>query len=104
MPQSPECCAFHGRHVRTPSTCLGVDAWWTVARVHKGKSGHEPNQSCRFIFTNFDATPHPFSQSLGIAEGLIYLHSREVVHGDLKGVRVVTDSGRPWLTDPSQIS
>lgn len=38
---------------------------------------------------------HPSSQSLGIAEGLVYLHSREVIHGDLKGVRAVTDSDRP---------
>lgn len=31
----------------------------------------------------------PSPQSLGIAEGLAYLHSREVIHGDLSGVRVV---------------
>lgn len=31
------------------------------------------------------ASPHP--QLLGVAKGLDYLHSSNVVHGDLKGVR-----------------
>jgi len=33
---------------------------------------------------------HPSPQSLGVAEGLGYLHSCGVIHGDLKGVRVTT--------------
>lgn len=99
MPQPPECCAFPGRHVRTPSTRFRVDAWRTAAGVHKGKSGYRPHQSCRSIFTNFDAMSHPSAQSLGIAEGLTYLHSREVIHGDLKGVRTIIDSGGLWLTE-----
>ena len=56
------------------------------------------------------------SESIGIADGLDYLHSRGVVHGDLGGVRnlskansivmltlrqpniIVDDSGRPRIT------
>lgn len=33
--------------------------------------------------------PSPLPQSLGIAEGLTYLHSKAVIHGDLKGVCVL---------------
>ena len=45
----------------------------------------------RSFFTNFNAAPHPSPQLLGIAQGLAYLHSSGVIHGDLKGVRVITD-------------
>jgi len=34
--------------------------------------------------------PHPSPQLLGIAQGLAYLHASGVIHGDLKGVRVIT--------------
>ena len=34
-------------------------------------------------------------QLLGIARGLAYLHSSGVIHGDLKGVHVITDSNTP---------
>ena len=39
---------------------------------------------------NFNTTPHPSAQLLGIAEGLDHIHSRGVIHGDLRGVRVIT--------------
>ena len=35
-------------------------------------------------------------QLLGIAEGLAYLHSRDIIHGDLNGVSVVVDLARPF--------
>lgn len=34
-PKSPEYCAIQGRHVRTPSTGVILDAWWGVERVHQ---------------------------------------------------------------------
>ena len=37
----------------------------------------------------WDVASH-FSQLLGVAGGLAYLHSCNVIHGDLKGVRCVT--------------
>ena len=40
----------------------------------------------------------------GIASGLAYLHDREVVHGDLKGVRIFLELTAPqpslMLVDP----
>ena len=38
------------------------------------------------------------SQLLGVAEGLVYLHSCNVIHGDLKGVRADIDPNIPLLT------
>ena len=41
--------------------------------------------------------PHSISSSfqlLDVAEGLAYLHSCDVIHGDLKGVRVFTATTR----------
>ena len=38
------------------------------------------------------------SQSVGVAEGLAYLHLCNVIHGDLKGVRCVTYFSRFLLT------
>jgi serine/threonine protein kinase len=32
---------------------------------------------------------------LGVAKGLAYLHSCDVIHGDLKGVRVISGSETP---------
>ena len=39
-------------------------------------------------FLMYSAHAHPHCQLADIADGLQYLHSRDVVHGDLKGVRV----------------
>lgn len=96
-PESPKHCAFQGSHVRSASAYLGVDAWWRVAGPCQEQPEHKPRYSCRSIFSKFCAMPHPFPQTLGIAQGLVYLHSSGVIHGDLKGVRVITDSGTPDL-------
>ncbi|KAF8602014.1 kinase-like protein, partial [Ceratobasidium sp. AG-I] len=38
--------------------------------------------------------------SIGICEGLSYLHSGGVIHGDLKGLNVmINDYGAPLITD-----
>ncbi|KAF9642665.1 kinase-like protein, partial [Thelephora ganbajun] len=43
---------------------------------------------------------NPISLLIGIAEGLAYLHSREVIHGDLKGPNIVVDaSGNARIVD-----
>lgn len=41
------------------------------------------------IFYRLQRHPHPSPQILGIAQGLAYLHSKGMVHGDLKGVRIL---------------
>ncbi|KAF8601997.1 kinase-like protein [Ceratobasidium sp. AG-I] len=41
-----------------------------------------------------------FQMSTGICEGLVYLHTVNIVHGDLKGLNVLISSdGAPMLTD-----
>ena len=95
-PQPPEYCAFQGCHFRSPSTHFRMDARWRAARVCEKELGHGPYQSCRPMSLSFHAAAHLPHQSLGVAEGLGYLHSREVIHGDLKGVRVIVRPNMPY--------
>lgn len=72
-----------------------------------------PDTSRINLVGSFLPLPHsvsPSPQLLGIAKGLAYLHSYDVVHGDLKGVcsylsrRILSDgsgdSQISWWTDP----
>lgn len=93
--ESSEYCTFQGSHARSTSAYLGMDARWRAAGVCQEQSGRKPHYSCMSTFVNFSAISHFSPQSLGIAKGLAYLHSRGVIHGDFKGVRTIIDSGAP---------
>ena len=87
---SPPYCTLHGGHTRTPPVRLRVDAWGGFARAREEESGHrsdsprESGSACGWNVTSL------FSQFLDVAEGLTYLHSSNVIHGDLKGVCHIT--------------
>ena len=57
------------------------------------------------LHTHFHMTSPSF-QSLGVAEGLAYLHSFDVIHEDLRGVRMINHLGASMFTrnGHSQIS
>ncbi|KZS87869.1 kinase-like protein, partial [Sistotremastrum niveocremeum HHB9708] len=43
---------------------------------------------------------NPVSMIIGITEGLVYLHARGIVHGDLKAANIfITNEGYPVLAD-----
>ena len=71
-----------------PPTCMGVDARWRVTGVFEEASGR---RSCSLSGPNSYPLLHnsPSFQLLGFAEGLAHLHSSDIIHGDLKGVRVI---------------
>lgn len=95
----PKYRTLQGCYVQSSSAYFGMDAQRRAARLCKGESGYEPHQPCRSIFVNPNARSHPSPQLLGIAEGLTYLHSCGVIHGDLKGVRVIGDFRIHRLTE-----
>jgi len=47
-------------------------------------------------------TALPSCQLLGVAEGLAYLHSCNVIHGDLKGVCIFAHHDMSLLRNPNQ--
>ena len=52
-----------------------------------------------FLSTSALHLTPPSPQLIGIAEGLAYLHSSDVIHGDLKGVRVINHPGSFFLEE-----
>jgi len=85
---TPEHCPFHRRHNKSIANCLGVDAERNSGRVHREKSSHEsdrPGESLPVI--TLDQQIHP-PKLLDVAEGLDYLHTNNITHGNLTGVGV----------------
>ena len=77
-----------GYHYHTPPTHFGLDVWRGPTRVHKETLKYRstwPRMSPPCLL----CLPHAYSHSQlsDIAKGLCYLHSCNVIHGDLKGVR-----------------
>jgi len=83
---TPKYLAPAGCHHRSPSACLELDARRGLARVYQEESGCEPTWTCVCSFRYAHFTLTPLSQLSDVANGLCYLHSCNVIHGDLKGV------------------
>jgi hypothetical protein len=88
--ESPEYRTIQGRHLRSTSTCFGVDARWG-AEAPCEEPECEPTWPRKYAFGIFNGTPQPSTKLFETAQGLAYLHSRGVIHGDLKGVRLIID-------------
>jgi len=75
-------------HCSLPAN-FGLDGWRRTVGIHQGSSICRPARSRGFLWLLVleDAlTPRQVSD---VADGLSYLHSHGVIHGDLKGVRKV---------------
>ena len=80
---------------RPSRTRFGVDVRRRPSRVHRKGSRHKQAVSRTFSLPQKRTTHQPSRQLSDVAEGLHYLHSCDVVHGDLKGVRTLS---KPRLT------
>ena len=83
---SSQCCPLQGCQVGSSPTCVRMDAWGRITRVYGKEPGCELNETGK-LSSACSGCNLTSPQLIGIAEGLTYLHSCNVVHGDLKGVR-----------------
>ena len=76
-----------GCHSHSPTARFKLDVWWGPAGIPQEAPQCGPSWTCRC--PSFCVPPMPYSSfQLGdAAKGLHYLHSCNVIHGDLKGVR-----------------
>jgi hypothetical protein len=65
---------------------LRLDAWRGSDRIHQEVSRRRPTWSRGSEFCRVRSSAYSPSQLSGVAEGLHFLHSRKIVHGDLRGV------------------
>jgi serine/threonine protein kinase len=65
---------------------FGLDVWRGTVGVHQRASACQPTRSREFPNTTLKDVPTPLQLS-DVADGVEYLHSHGIIHGDLKGVR-----------------
>lgn len=75
-----------GCHYYTLPTRLKLDGWWGPAGVHQEEPRCKSAPTRRYP-SCYVASRSPRYQLSDVAKGLYYLHSCNVIHGDLKGVR-----------------
>jgi len=78
---TPVRCHYHSLPTR-----FELDGWWGLAGVHQEESQRKSAPARRYP-SRCVIPCSPRSQLSDIAKGLCYLHSCNVIHGDLKGVR-----------------
>jgi len=84
-----------------------VSEWMTNGNISEFVKAHPGADRIRLVGFPFEVLPSPPSliiaqcpQLKDVGEGLVYLHSQEMAHGDLKGVRfwIYHCFARPRLT------
>ena len=82
----PKCPTPPGCHHRSPPARFELDVWRGPTRVHREAPRRGQTRARRFPFCYVYPTLISYQLS-DVANGLRYLHSCNVIHGDLKGVR-----------------
>lgn len=81
----PKYLTLPGCHCHPLPAHLRLDARWGLARVHQKEPKRGSTSTCRHSLL-YSFHTHSRSQVSDIANGLSYLHSWNVIHGDLNGV------------------
>ena len=74
-------------HLDSTPAHLGMDAWRRLDGIHREISSRRPARSCKFPCCRVLSHADSRHQLSDVVEGLHFLHSCNIVHGDLKGVR-----------------
>ena len=74
-------------HTHPTPADLRMDAWRGSSGIYQQVSWRKPTWSCKYFCYRLQACTNRCYQLSDVAEGLRFLHSRNIVHGDLKGVR-----------------
>jgi hypothetical protein len=74
-------------HFHSTPAYIRVDVRRGSHRIHYGAPQHRPAWSRECHFFRFRPRTHSDHQLFGVAEGLRFLHARNIIHGNLKGVR-----------------
>ena len=85
----PNIVAFKGA---TLNPLQLVSEWMPGGELRRYLKKNPDANHINLVGPNSYPLPHktsPLFQLLGVAEGLAYLHSSDIIHGDLKGVRVI---------------
>ena len=77
------------RRPQSSSARFRLDGVWKYNGIFKGASGCEPARSCTYSPYSQSGAFSSIRQLCDVAEGLNYIHSRNVVHGAIKGVRTL---------------
>ena len=84
---------------------VGMDAWRRFDDLHQFEHRCESDHSCGFAVVSSRWAVSISRQLVDVANGLDYLHSYGVIHGDLKGVSIHSHTTRsPLMSVCSQIS
>ena len=79
--------SVHRCNFQPPPDCVGMDVEWESDRLRQVGPTCGQDQPCELLLRPPSRNiALVFKQLVGVAEGLTYLHQRDVVHGDLKGV------------------
>ena len=76
-----------GCYYRSTPTDLRSDIGWGPDRVHLKPPGYRQDKSRKRHFRSVRTRRLRIRQLFNVADGLGHLHSCDIIHGDLKGVR-----------------